>query len=87
MNTLLIFLGQLLAYLLLMLYNEYAGQLLAIILGAIIFGIWIISLIVELIQPSRVKKNYYRYMVTGWLAPGLALIIFVILRGGIGWMS
>ncbi len=83
----LLFLGQLLLYLLLMLYDEYAGQLLAIILGAIIFGIWIISLIVELIQPSRVKKNYYRFMVTGWLAPGIALVIFILLRGGIGWMS
>lgn len=83
----LLFLGQLLFYLLLMLYDEYAGQLLAIILGAIIFGIWVISLIVELIQPSRVKNNYYRFMVSGWLAPGIALVIFVLLRGGIGWMS
>ena len=87
MNTLFALLGQIIFYLLLMLYNEYAGQLLAIILGAIFMAIWVISLIVELIQPSRVKKNYYRYMITGWVAPALALVVFVLLRGEIGWLS
>ena len=87
MNTLFALLAQIIFYLLFMLYNEYAGQLLAIILGAIFLAIWVISLIVELIQPSRVKSNYYRYMITGWVAPAIALVIFVLLRGEIGWMS
>lgn len=87
MNTLFALLGQIIFYLLLMLYNEYAGQLLAIILGAIFLAIWVISLIVELIQPSRVKKNYYRYMITGWVAPAISLVVFVLLRGEIGWLS
>jgi len=87
MNTLFALLIQIICYLLFMLYNEYAGQLLAIVLGAIFLAIWVISLIVELIQPSRVKKNYYRFMITGWAAPAIALVIFVLLRGEIGWLS
>lgn len=86
MNFLFALMGQLILYLLLMLYDEYAGQLLAIILGAIVFAIWVISLIVELIQPSRVKSSYYQYMVSGWLAPALALVGFILLRGEIGWL-
>jgi len=87
MNFVIALVGQLIAYLLLMLYNEYAGQLTAIILGSIFFFVWVLSLIVELIQPSRVKPAYYRYMVSGWLAPALALAGFILLRGEIGWLQ
>lgn len=87
MNFFLALLGQLLLYLLVMLYDEYAGQLLALIVGAIVLGIFVISLIVELIQPSRVRSSYYQLMVSGWLAPVLALVGFVLLRGEIGWLS
>ncbi|MEO0733329.1 MAG: hypothetical protein AAFZ52_10880 [Bacteroidota bacterium] len=87
MNFLLLLLGQLAIYLLLMLADEYTGQLLAIILGGIVLAVWIISHIVEWIEPSRVNKAYYRYMLSGWLAPALALVGFVLLRGGqIGWL-
>lgn len=87
MNFFLALAVQLLLYLLLMLYDEYAGQLLAMILGAICLAIWVISLIVELIQPSRVKRIYYLLMVSGWLAPALALVGFILLRGEIGWLT
>lgn len=87
MNFVLALAGQLIVYLLLMLYDEYAGQLMAIIVGAIFFSVWVLSLLVELIQPSRVKSAYYRYMVSGWLAPALALIGFILLRGEIGWLQ
>lgn len=79
--------GQLIFYLLLMLFDEYFGQLLAIILGAISFAVWAISHIVEWIEPSRVNRNYYQYMLSGWIGPALALVIFILLRGEIGWLS
>lgn len=87
MNYLLALLGQLIAYLLLMLYDEYAGQLTALIFGGIALVTWLLSLVVELIEPSRVKKAYYRYTLTAWLAPALALVGFILLRGEIGWLQ
>jgi hypothetical protein len=87
MNYFFALIVQLILYLLFMIYDEYAGFLLAVILGAIFTAIWVISLVVELIQPSRVKKTYYRYMITGWLAPALALVGFFLLRGEIGWLQ
>lgn len=87
MNIFLAFLAQLIVYSLLMLYNEYAGHLLAFILGTVFLAIFLISLLVELIEPSRVNRAYYGYMVSGWLAPALAFAGFVLLRGEIAWLQ
>ncbi|MTB53110.1 hypothetical protein [Lewinella sp. W8] len=87
MNLILMIIGQLIVYLLLMLFDEYFGQLLAMIVGAISLAVWAISHIVEWIEPSRVKRDYYQYMLSGWVGPALALALFILLRGGIGWMS
>ena len=86
MNYLLAFLSQLVLYLLLMLYDEYFGSLLAIILGAIALAIWLLSHVVEWVQRSRVSPQYYRYLLTVWMAPLTALAVFIALRGGVGWM-
>ena len=86
MNYLIAFLAQLIAWLLLMGVNEYAGMLFAVILGSIAFSIWALSHIVEFIEPSRVSSAYYKYLTTGWLAPAAALVAYVALRGQIEWM-
>ena len=86
MNYALATLAQVTAYLLLMLLNEYAGTLFAVIIGAICLSVWSISHMVEWIEPSRVTTAYYRYTLTGWLAPALALALYVALRGEIEWM-
>jgi len=87
MNFLLMLVGQVIIYMIIMLGNEYAGFLLAVIIGAISFGVWAISHIVEWIEPSRVNKNYYSYMLAGWMGPGLALLGFIFLRGEISWLT
>jgi hypothetical protein len=86
-NLALMIIGQLIVYLLLMLFDEYFGQMLAIIVGAISMAVWAISHIVEWIEPSRVNRKYYQYMLSGWVGPALALILFIFLRGEVGWMS
>ena len=86
MNFALLLVGQLILYFLLMLANEYAGTLLAAILGAICFAIWGLSHVIEWVQPSRVSRSYYTYLLTGWIAPALALVAFISLRGGVGWL-
>lgn len=78
--------GQLFLYLLLMLWDEYTGTLLAAILGAICFSIWGLSYVVEWIQPSRVSSKYYQFMLAGWIAPLLAIILFIGLRGEVSWL-
>ena len=87
MNVILAFLLQLLAYLGLLLLNEYAGTLLAAILVSIAFLTWLLSLIVEWIEPSRVPRSFYRYTLTAWLAPAVALAAYVALRGKIEWLT
>ena len=87
MNAFLMILGQVIAYGLLLLANEYAGFLLASILGSIAFFVWLISYVVEWIQPSRVTRTYYGFVLSCWLGPLIALIGFTALRGGIDWMN
>ena len=87
MNAFLIGAGQIIFYLLLMLFDEYLGTLLAVIIGAISLAVWLISHVVEWIEPSRVSRTYYSIMLSGWLAPAVALALFVGLRGQVGWMS
>ena len=87
MNTVLMILGQIIVYGLLLLYDEYAGFLLAVIVGAIAFATWAISHAVELIQPSRVTKTYYGFVLSCWVGPLVALVGFTMLRGGVGWMT
>jgi len=87
MNTILMILGQIIIYGLLLLGNEYAGFMLAVILGSIAFFVWLISYVVEWIQPSRVTHNYYGFVLSCWVGPLIALVGFTALRGGVGWMG
>lgn len=73
-------------YLILLLLNSYLGTMLSLIIGLICFCVWLVSLVVEWIEPSRVPKSYYRLMIAGWLAPLFSLIAFAILRGGMEWL-
>ena len=86
MNYALALMGQLILYLLLMLYDEYFGTLLALLIGAIALAVWSLSYIVEWVQASRVSRAYYHYLLTCWVAPLVALCGFILLRGGIGWL-
>lgn len=79
--------GQLLFYLLFMLWDEYVGTLIALIIGVICFFIWVLSYMVEWIQPSRVTKTYYVLMLSGWIAPFVAVILFIALRGEVSWLN
>lgn len=87
MNTFLMVLVNIIVYGSLMLVNEYAGFLLAVIIGAISFSVWGISHIVEWIQPSKVTRNYYGFVLAAWVGPLLAVLGFIVLRGEIGWLN
>lgn len=80
-------LTQLLVYLLILLYDDYAGTVISLIMAAICLGIWIVARLVEWVERSRVSAVYYRMMVVCFVAPLLALLTFGLLRGGFGWLQ
>lgn len=84
----LLLIGQLLLYWLLMLADEYLGTLLAAIIAAVGFAVWGLSYVVEWISPSKVSRKYYSLALMTWLAPLLAILSFLLLRGGqVGWLQ
>jgi inner membrane protein involved in colicin E2 resistance len=87
LNTLLYILVQVIIYALLLLLAEYAGFMLAVILGSISFFIWAISHIVELIAPSRVGGKYYGLVLSCWVGPLIAVLGFAALQGGFYWLG
>ena len=86
MNFLLALLFQLIAYLALLAVSDYVGTLLALIIGVIALGVWAISHLTEWIQPSRVSRHYYAYVLSAWLAPFAAVLTYVVLRGEFAWL-
>ncbi len=82
-----IFLVQVIIYLLIFLVNDYFGTVLSLVLGGVSLALWLLSHLVELVERSRVSKRYYRFMLICFLAPALALLAYGALRGGFGWMT
>ncbi|MEL6391633.1 MAG: hypothetical protein AAFY36_04375 [Bacteroidota bacterium] len=74
-------------YMGLLLLNSYLGTLLALVIGGISLAILLIALAVELIEPSRVPRSYFRFMMSAWLAPLISLLTFTLLRGDIEWLN
>ncbi|MGB3801191.1 MAG: hypothetical protein WA952_15350 [Lewinella sp.] len=86
MNFLIAVIGQLIIYLLLLIFNSYLGTLICAVLGAIALAIWILSYLVEWVEPSRVTRNYYQLLLSAWISPFIALIGYIVLNGEIGWL-
>ena len=87
MNFLAVLLIQIFVYLLIFLADDYIGTLMSLILGSICFCVWAISLMVEWISPSKVKRDYYRYVLAGWIGPLFAFIAFAMAKGGFDWLK
>ena len=73
-----IILIQIIIYSSVFLVNSYVGFLLCLIIGCIAIAIMIFSLIVEVIEKSKVPKSYYRYMATACIVPFIVILIFSI---------
>ena len=82
-----VFLAQVVIYLVLWLSNDYVATILTISFAGIFYSIWILSHIVELIEPSKVPKWYFRYMLASALAPTLVGLIFFWLYGTPDWIE
>jgi len=77
-----IFLIEFVIYIALWLLNDYLATLFTMTFAAIFFFILIISLVVELIEPSRVPRWYFTLMTASVLAPLLAAAAYLGMTGG-----
>jgi len=81
-----IFLAQVVIYLLLWLFNDYLASLLSIIFGTICLLILLISIIVEVVERSKVPRWYFIFMGASVLAPVVAALVYLTISGGVEWM-
>ena len=76
-----LFLIQFIIYGVLWLWDEYLASLLTLVFTAISIFILAISLMAELIEPSKVPRWYFYSMIVSIIAPILAAIVFVYFVG------
>lgn len=77
-----IFLIQFLFYFGIWMWDDYLATMISSVFITIFFAILIISIIVELIEPSKVPRSYFYFMVISVICPLLVGIIFITIMGG-----
>ena len=73
-------------YLLIWIANDYMGAMLSLIFGSIFLIILLTSLIVELVEKSKVPRWYYTFMGLSVLAPIMAAILYSLINKGMEWL-
>jgi len=68
-------------YVLIWIISEYTASLLLVIIPIITIAILMLSLLFELIEPSKVPKVYYYYLLTIIIAPIIVGIFFFSING------
>lgn len=82
------FLIQFIGYILLWLASDYVASLITIVFTTIIIAVLVISYIVEWIEPSKISRAYFTWMLVSILAPVAAGLVFVYLMGGqLEWLT
>lgn len=83
-----IFLIEFIIYCSLWLWDDYIASLLTLVFTSILIFLFIISLLAELIEPSKVPRWYYYFMGISILAPITAALVFVlIMEFDFEWLS
>lgn len=80
-------LSEMVIYILLWMINDYLATMLSLILGGIFLFILLFSLIVELIERSKVPRWYFSFLLVSVIAPVLAAAIYIGINGGLDWMG
>ncbi len=75
------FLIQLCLYVLVWIVNEYVAFLLLIIIPIISIAILLLSFVFQLVEPARIPKSYYGYMIATIIAPLIVGAIFFYING------
>ena len=75
-------------YIIMWMTNDYLATMISLIFGCIFLLILIISVIVEMIERSRVPRWYFSFMLMSVIAPLLAAVIYITINGGnLEWMQ
>ncbi|MEZ5043171.1 MAG: hypothetical protein R2828_24960 [Saprospiraceae bacterium] len=82
-----ILLIQILLYLFCWLMNDYLASMISIILGSIFLAILVVSLVVELVERSKVPRWYFYLMLASVFAPIIAAVIYLGINKGVDWMN
>lgn len=68
--------------------DEYTGMLICTIMAIVIGGLFLFSLVVELVQKSKVPKSFFYWMGLSVLAPLIIAVGFTLLfQGDLNWLK
>ena len=82
------FLIQLIFYAAFWALDEYTGFLICTIMAIVIGGLFLFSLVVELVQKSKVPRSFFYWMGLSALAPILVAVGFTLLfKGDFSWLK
>ncbi len=82
-----IFLIEVVFYLLCWLWNDYLASMISLIFGTLFLAILLISLVVEVIERSRVPRWYFYFMLLSVLAPVLSAAVYLSISKGVDWIN
>lgn len=81
-----VFLIETVIYLVLWLVNDYLASMISLILACICLAILLLSLLIELVERSKVPRWYYFFMAASVLAPILSGLIYYFISGQLNWV-
>ncbi len=81
LSTLELFLIQIVCYSILWLVSDYTATLVTLIFPVIFFSLLFLASLSELVQKSKVPRQYYYFMIVSIIAPLLTAAIFVFILG------
>ena len=83
-----VFLIEFIIFSVLWLWDNYIASMLTIVFSFIFFFILVISLMVELVERSKVPKWYFTFMAVSIFAPIAAAFVFIFFMGAdFEWLS
>ncbi|MEM8906971.1 MAG: hypothetical protein AAGD05_03920 [Bacteroidota bacterium] len=70
------------------LWDDYMASMISAVFATIFFAILLVSLIVELIEPSKVPRTYFLFMLLSVICPLLVGGLFIGIMGGqLDWLE
>ena len=81
-----IMLGEVVIYLIIWIANDYMAAMLSLIFGSIFLLILLTSLVVEVVEKSKVPRWYFIFMGLSVLAPIIAALLYTFINQGLGWL-
>lgn len=82
-----ILLIEIILYLILWFVNDYMAAMISAIFASVILLILFTSLVVELIERSKVPRWYFTVMFLSVLAPIISAVIYIAITGELSWLE